>query len=256
MAVIFYLSGSGNSLYAARQLAEKLEDCRLETIGSYLRKPYDVNDEVVGIVSPVYCFALPPMMAKFLEKLQAKPNYCFGVVTMGGNQGRALKQMSDALVAKKITLNYAQAVLMPDNFFGIPLEKRLEELKAAEPVIAKFAEEVAERKADVASAKEAMLWKIFGTSASWWYLKNRLKFEEMTVDATKCVSCGICSEVCQMENITMVDGKPNFGKNCASCLGCFHWCPESAISAGKLTLDNNKRYVNPNINLQMMKGEE
>ena len=256
MAVIFYLSGSGNSLYAARQLAEKFEDCRLETIGSYLRKPYEVKDEVVGIISPVYCFALPPMMAKFLEKLQAKPNYCFGVVTMGGNQGRALKQMSDALAAKKITLNYAQAVLMPDNFFGIPLEKRLEELKAAEPVIAKFAEEVAERKADVASVKEAMLWKLFGTSASWWYLKNRLKFEEMTVDATKCVSCGICAEVCQMENITMVDGKPNFGKNCASCLGCFHWCPESAISAGKLTLDNNKRYVNPNINLQMMKGEE
>ena len=256
MAVIFYLSGSGNSLYAARQLAEKLEDCRLETIGSYLRKPYDVKDEVVGIVSPVYCFALPPMMAKFLEKLQAKPNYCFGVVTMGGNQGRALKQMSDALAVKKITLNYAQAVLMPDNFFGIPLEKRLEELKAAEPVIAKFAEEVAEGKADVASVKEAMLWKLFGTSASWWYLKNRLKFEEMTVDATKCVRCGICAEVCQMENITMVDGKPAFGNNCASCLGCFHWCPQSAISAGKLALDNNKRYVNPNINLQMMKGEE
>ena len=256
MAVIFYLSGSGNSLYAARQLAEKLEDCRLETIGSYLRKPYDVKDEVVGIVSPVYCFALPPMMAKFLEKLQAKPNYCFGVVTMGGNQGRALKQMSDALATKKITLNYAQAVLMPDNFFGIPLEKRLDELKAAEPVIAKFAEEVAEGKADVASVKEAMLWKLFGTSASWWYLKNRLKFENMTVDATKCVSCGICAEVCQMENITMVDGKPAFGKNCASCLGCFHWCPQSAISAGKLTLDNSKRYVNPNINLQMMKGEE
>ena len=256
MAVIFYLSGSGNSLYAARQLAEKLEDCRLEAIGGYLRKPYDVKDEVVGIVSPVYCFALPPMMAQFLEKLKAKPNYCFGVVTMGGNQGRALKQMSDTLAAKKITLNYAQTVLMPDNFFGIPQEKRVEQLKAAEPVIAKIAEEVAEAKADVTSVKEAMLWKLFGTSASWWYLKNRLKFEEMTVDATKCISCGICAEVCQMENITIVDGKPTFGTNCASCLGCFHWCPESAISAGKLTLDNNKRYVNPNINLQMMKGEE
>lgn len=256
MAVIFYLSGSGNSLYAARQLAEKLEDCRLETIGSYLRKPYDVKDEVVGIVSPVYCFALPPMMAQFLEKLQAKPNYCFGVVTMGGNQGRALKQMNDALAAKKITLNYAQTVLMPDNFFGIPQEKRVEQLKAAEPVIAKIAEEVAEAKADVTYVKEAMLWKLFGTSASWWYLKNRLKFEEMTVDATKCISCGICAEVCQMENVTIVDGKPTFGNNCASCLGCFHWCPQSAISAGKLTLDNNKRYVNPNINLQMMKGEE
>ena len=256
MAVIFYLSGSGNSLYAARQIADRLENCRLETIGSYLRKPYVVQDEVVGVVCPVYCFALPPVVAQFIEKLQAKPNYCFGVVTIGGNQGRALKQMSEILAAKKIILNYAQTVVMPDNFFGIPLEKRVKLLEEAEPAIAKIVGEIAEGKADVSAVKEAYLWKLFGTSASWWYLKNRLKFEEMTVDATKCISCGICAEVCQMENITIVDGKPAFGNNCASCLGCFHWCPQSAISAGKLTLDNNKRYVNPNINLRMMKGEE
>ena len=256
MAVIFYLSGSGNSLYAAQQLAEKLEDCRLETIGSYLRKPYAVKDEVVGLVSPVYCFALPPVMANFLTKLRAKPNYCFGVVTMGGNQGRALKQMSEALASKGITLNYGQTVVMPDNFFGIPDEKRVEQLKAATPTIAKFAEEVAEGKADTASVKEAMLWKLFGTSASWWYLKNRLNFEKMTVDAAKCVGCGICADICQMENIKLVDGKPAFGTSCANCLGCVHWCPQSAISAGKLTVDNARRYVNPNINLEMMKGDK
>lgn len=256
MAVIFYLSGSGNSLYAAQQIAEKLEECRLETIGSYLRKPYPVEEEAVGIVCPVYCFALPPVVAQFLEKLQAKPNYCFGVVTIGGNQGRALKQMSEALNAKGVTLNYAQTVIMPDNFFGIPDEKRKEQLKAAEPTIAKFAEEIAQGKADVAAVKEAMLWKLFGTSASWWYLKNRLNFEKMTVDATKCVGCGICADICQMKNITLVDGKPAFGNSCANCLGCVHWCPQSAISAGKLTVDNTRRYVNPNINLEMMKGDK
>jgi len=250
------LSGSGNSLYAAQQIAEKLEECRLETIGSYLRKPYPVEDEAVGIVCPVYCFALPPVVAQFLEKLQAKPNYCFGVVTIGGNQGRALKQMSEALNAKGITLNYAQTVIMPDNFFGIPDEKRKEQLKAAEPTIAKFAEEIAQGKADVAAVKEAMLWKLFGTSASWWYLKNRLNFEKMTVDAAKCVGCGICADICQMKNITLVDGKPTFGNSCANCLGCVHWCPQSAISAGKLTVDNTRRYVNPNINLEMMKGDK
>jgi len=256
MAVIFYLSGSGNSLYAAQQIAEKLEECRLETIGSYLRKPYPVEDEAVGIVCPVYCFALPPVVAQFLEKLQAKPNYCFGVVTIGGNQGRALKQMSEALNAKGVTLNYAQTVIMPDNFFGIPDEKRKEQLKAAEHTIAKFAEEIAQGKADVAAVKEAMLWKLFGTSASWWYLKNRLNFEKMTVDAAKCVGCGICADICQMKNITLVDGKPTFGTSCANCLGCVHWCPQSAISAGKLTVDNTRRYVNPNINLEMMKGDK
>lgn len=256
MAVIFYLSGSGNSLYAAQQIAEKLDACRLETIGSYLRKPYAVADEVVGIVCPVYCFALPPMVAKFLEALQAKPKYCFGVVTMGGNQGRALKQMSDSLAAKGITLKYAQAIMMPDNFFGIPLEKRVKLLQEAEPIITQVAQDIGSLKENVAAVKEALVWKLFGNAASWWYLKNRLKFDNMTVDATKCVGCGICQEVCQMENIKLVDGKPTFGDKCASCLGCFHWCPQSAISAGKLTLDNSKRYVNPKINLEMMKGDK
>jgi formate hydrogenlyase subunit 6/NADH:ubiquinone oxidoreductase subunit I len=59
-----------------------------------------------------------------------------------------------------------------------------------------------------------------------------------------------------MENIKLVDGNPTFGTSCANCLGCVHWCPQSAISAGKLTVDNARRYVNPNINLEMMKGDK
>ena len=57
MAVIFYLSGTGNSLYAAKSIAQELEQCRLEGITGYLKAPYEVQDEVVGIVCPVYCMA-------------------------------------------------------------------------------------------------------------------------------------------------------------------------------------------------------
>ena len=38
MAVIFYLSGTGNSLYAAKSIAQELEQCRLEGITGYLIK--------------------------------------------------------------------------------------------------------------------------------------------------------------------------------------------------------------------------
>lgn len=57
MAVIFYLSGTGNSLYAAKSIAQELEQCRMEGITGYLKAPYEVQDEVVGIVCPVYCMA-------------------------------------------------------------------------------------------------------------------------------------------------------------------------------------------------------
>lgn len=102
MAVIFYLSGTGNSLYAAQKAQSVCDDCRLESIGAYLRKPYKVQDEIVGIVCPVYCFALPPVVAEFLKQLQAAPEYCFAVVTMGANAGFALKQLRQ-LLAEKIS---------------------------------------------------------------------------------------------------------------------------------------------------------
>ena len=38
MAVIFYLSGTGNSMYAAKSIAQELEQCRLEGITGYLKR--------------------------------------------------------------------------------------------------------------------------------------------------------------------------------------------------------------------------
>lgn len=70
MAVIFYLSGTGNSLYAAESIAKELEACRLEGITGYLKAPYEVQDEVVGIVCPVHCMALPPVVEIFLQQVK------------------------------------------------------------------------------------------------------------------------------------------------------------------------------------------
>lgn len=254
MAVIFYFSGSGNSLHAAQKAAAALADCRLESVGSYLRAPYPVEDDTVGIVFPVYCFALPPVVVQFVQALQANPQYCFGVATMGGNQGRAFKQLSELLAAKRITLNYAKTVLMPDNFFGVPHDKRSKMLQAAEVALETLQKDIAGRMNDINRVQENTLIKCFG-GLTWWYLKNIIKVNALTVDAKKCVGCGICEQVCQLQNITLQDGKPVFGKNCGSCLGCVHWCPQSAISAGKIKVDGDKRYTHPEINLQTMRGD-
>ena len=97
MAVIFYLSGTGNSLYAAKSIAQKLEQCRMEGITGYLKVPYEVQDEVVGIVCPVYCMALPPVVEAFLQQVKMVPQYLFSsdygrdVWTGAGSGERAFK---------------------------------------------------------------------------------------------------------------------------------------------------------------------
>ena len=60
MSVIFYFSGTGNCMDVAKQAAVVLKDCRLEPISSYMAKPYRVEDEIVGIVCPVFSASLPP----------------------------------------------------------------------------------------------------------------------------------------------------------------------------------------------------
>jgi len=66
MARIFFFSGSGNSLCVAKLLAEKL-DAEISSIPVYLRAPFTVTDSVIGVVTPVHCTELPPLVRRFLE---------------------------------------------------------------------------------------------------------------------------------------------------------------------------------------------
>lgn len=116
----FYLSGTGNSLYAAKSIAQELEQCRLEGITGYLKAPYEVQDEVVGIVCPVYCMALPPVVEAFLQQVKMVPQYIFLVVTMGAMSGQALGQGKELLKQRELRLSYGAQVALPDNSIVFP----------------------------------------------------------------------------------------------------------------------------------------
>lgn len=64
------------------------------------------------------------------------------------------------------------------------------------------------------------------------------------VSAT-CTGCGICSRICPVDNITMVDKRPQWHHNCELCLACYSWCPHAAIG-GKI-VEFEKRATHPEI---------
>ena len=193
MSVIFYFSGTGNCLDVAKQAAAALKDCRLESISGYMAKPYRVEHEILGIVCPVFSASLPPYVQEFLAKLEAAPNYTFGIVTMGAMYGRALKCMQELLLKRDITLNYAATVVMPDNIFNTPELKASQMLTAADQALAKIVSDIHEGKQDVSQCQESYLWKFLGTSLCWWYLRNFLKIGQFKVDCDACISCGQCA---------------------------------------------------------------
>lgn len=256
MAVVFYFSGTGNSLDVAKQAAAVFSDCRLESMARYIAQPYCIQDDVIGFVCPVYCFDLPPLVQKFIAVLQAKPEYCFGLVTMGGDQGRALKHMQLLLGQKEIQLDYADAIIMPDNFFVTPPAKARTMLIEADQKLQSILTYLHDHRQDTTQCMEKTLWKYGGVALCWWYMRNILNIEKLELDVNKCISCGQCVKVCPVGNITMQDGKPVPGNQCATCFACVRWCPKHALKLGGKGASDKKNYVNPNINIQELFSQE
>ena len=51
--------------------------------------------------------------------------------------------------------------------------------------------------------------------------------------SSACIGCGQCAKLCPMNNVTLKDGKPVWGRNCTHCMACICYCPVSAIEYGK-----------------------
>jgi hypothetical protein len=117
---IYYFTGTGNSLAAARKIAAALKDCRLVPIASLAQTPGRIVTDAdrVGIMCPVYDAGLPVIVREFAERLDigAVP-YSFGIVTMGGMGVSALHQLNGIfLQGCRKKLDAAFAVRMPGNF--------------------------------------------------------------------------------------------------------------------------------------------
>ena len=248
MAVIFYFSGTGNSLNVANKLGKELA-ARVEGISAYLRSPYTIEDEVIGFVTPVYCFALPPLVKDFLQKAQFKaPQYLFGVATMGAMAGQTLNQAEHILAQRDIKLHAGFKLALPDSsiVFPSPAKRKEEMLQNEEAKVAEIAAAV--KRQEVNNQRSSFLFVgDIVESVSWWVMKNIYKTDHKHAVEDRCIGCGLCAKICPMSCIEMKDEYPVFGENCANCFACAQWCPQNAIYLGKLVPDQRTKYVHPGV---------
>jgi ferredoxin len=69
-----------------------------------------------------------------------------------------------------------------------------------------------------------------------------------------CTRCGLCAQVCPVENIRLEKGIPVWMDHCQHCLACLQWCPVEAIQYKKSTL-GKKRYRHPAVTAQDIMGQ-
>lgn len=251
--VIYYFSGTGNSLHAAKLIAETLGECCLISMGGPA-VPSGVYDRV-GFVFPCYAGGLPARVADFLRGLDLSENknaYFFAIVTYGGLPGNALPQAGEMLKNKGFALHYGRAIHMFANYVALYGMATDPEQKAAQSDIAlrAAAQEVADKaRRDISGANPAvsLFYRVFLRS-----LPNKDRGFRVT-DA--CVHCGKCEKVCPVRNIRLTEGVPVFHHRCEQCMACIQWCPTHAIEYKNKT-QNRGRYHHPAIRFDEMLAPE
>lgn len=71
----------------------------------------------------------------------------------------------------------------------------------------------------------------------------------------ECNGCGICTNICPVDNIEVVENKPLWRDHCVICFACLHWCPKGAVSLGGSNM-NIGIYHHPDVSLSDMLSQK
>jgi len=250
--ILYYFTGTGNSLAVAEGLSRLLNDCELVPIATAVKTPGRIAPEAdrAGIITPVYFSGIPAIVAEFALRLDlSKVPYAFAVVTLGGSGGPAALYQLEQVLAEgpgRRGLDVGFTVKMPGNYvmmYGA----------AKQPRIAKILADSERRVEEIASMVEQGVRKrpslpLFGSLLHHMIYPRFIARvhdadRKFTVDE-RCTSCGLCVEVCPVENIRLDAGRPAWLHHCEQCMACIQLCPTEAIQAGKKT-GKRKRYHHP-----------
>ena len=116
--MIIYFSGTGNSKYAALEIAAELHDkaVSIENCGCDIELK---KDECFGVVFPTYFWEVPAVMRGFLERVKIKADgdfYSFAVITCGTTPGCSGADAGKLLKARGVDLSAAFSIRMPDSW--------------------------------------------------------------------------------------------------------------------------------------------
>ncbi len=243
--MILYLSCTGNTLWAVRQLAAatgeriiNIPDCPKGPLQYHL-----ADNERLGLCFPVHGWRVPKIVCEAISRLDIslKGHYVYSLCTCGDDIGETFDLLRKQLAAVNIPLHASCSLIMPETYVGLPFmdvdtpQKEQAKIKASQKILTKFIDMVVRREPTnyhiITGQAPHLKTRVLGG----YFTKRLITDKPFRVDSQRCVKCGICTNVCPVHNILGSAGKePQWLHNgrCLACFSCYHHCPQHAIKYG------------------------
>ena len=246
--MIFYFSGTGNTRWAAKLVADRLGE-RLAYIPDMVESDCHFileKGERLGFVLPVHGWRPPRIVRTFIRKLvvEGDLDYSYVLWTAGDSIGKATEILKEDLRERNIELHSAFSLIMPESYVGLPFmdvdpqEKEIAKKQKAEKDLHAFIKDIEEKRKGIVQTIQGPIPSFFSGPVGGFFVRHLITDRPFHLESEKCVKCGICADVCPVNDIIGGLGEEPQWKHdgsCLSCFSCYHHCPHHAIEYGNRT---------------------
>lgn len=248
--MVLYFTGTGNSRYVARKIADELND-ELVSINQLLKEEStnelsSANQPFI-FVCPTYAWRLPKVVTDFIKNTKfTGSNKAYFIMTCGGDTSKAINYIQKLCNDKDWQLEGMAEIKMPENYivlFSAP------DKETSKEIIQKSNHQISKIVSDIRNGKNFEIIAPSGLSGTIKSGITNIAFYKFIVHAkgfystNQCVGCGKCANLCPLTNISLKNKQPVWGNKCTHCMACICCCPTKAIEYKNKTQNKERYYL-------------
>ncbi len=254
--IIYYFTGTGNALKAARWICEEAVKRNIEFKLYPIDRDYKPNinkiesDTLIGFLAPTHGFNIAPAMLKFIIRFPSNLNTDVFILNtraglklfklfVPGLSGAAQFLPMIILKLKGYSIMGGLPLDMPSNwlFFhpGLNLKTVNSIVNRCEKVTKNFAENILNGNKVFRNMMITLPIDIALLPITFlYYFYGRFFLAKTMIYTSNCNGCMICVDTCPVNAIKIVKNKPYWSFSCESCMRCVNVCPHVSIQTSHL----------------------